>query len=107
MTGFALELLDISCTFRSRDEAAQRYTAVSNTTLRIRAGGFVSVVGPTGCGKSTLLNMGAGLLQPSSGEVRVFGRPPAGINTRAGCMFQTEALMPWRSALDKVMVGLQ
>lgn len=81
----ALELLDISCTFRSRDAAvAQRYTAVSNTTLRINAGEFVSVVGPTGCGKSTLLNIGAGMLEPSSGGVRVFGEPLRGINTRAG-----------------------
>ncbi|AYQ29320.1 MULTISPECIES: ABC transporter ATP-binding protein [unclassified Polaromonas] len=103
----ALELIDISCTFRSRDDAGQRYTAVSNTTLRISAGEFVSVVGPTGCGKSTLLNIGAGLLAPSSGEVRVFGAPLAGINTRAGYMFQTEALMPWRSAIANVMMGLQ
>ena len=104
----ALELLDISCTFRSRDAAvAQRYTAVSNTTLRINAGEFVSVVGPTGCGKATLLNIGAGLLEPSSGGVRVFGEPLRGINTRAGYMFQSDALMPWRSALDNVMMGLQ
>jgi NitT/TauT family transport system ATP-binding protein len=103
----ALELINISCTFRSRDDAGQRYTAVSDTTLRIRAGEFVSVVGPTGCGKSTLLNIGAGLLEASSGEVKVFGAPLAGINTRAGYMFQTEALMPWRSALANVMVGLQ
>ena len=104
---YALELIDISCTFRSRDDAGQRYTAVSNTTLRINAGEFVSVVGPTGCGKSTLLNIGAGLLAPSSGEVKVFGAPLAGINTRAGYMFQTEALMPWRSAITNVMMGLQ
>ena len=104
---FALELLNISCTFRSRDDASQRYTAVADTTLRVRAGEFVSVVGPTGCGKSTLLNIGAGLLEASSGEVRVFGEPLAGINRRAGYMFQTDALMPWRSALDNVMVGLQ
>jgi NitT/TauT family transport system ATP-binding protein len=104
---YALELLDITCTFRSRDDACQRYTAVSNTTLRINAGEFVSVVGPTGCGKSTLLNIGAGLLEPSLGEVRVFGEPLQGINTRAGYMFQSDALMPWRSALDNVMMGLQ
>jgi NitT/TauT family transport system ATP-binding protein len=104
---YALELINISCTFRSRDDAGQRYTAVSDTTLRIRAGEFVSVVGPTGCGKSTLLNIGAGLLEPSSGEVRAFGQPLGGINTRAGYMFQTEALMPWRSAIDNVMMGLQ
>jgi NitT/TauT family transport system ATP-binding protein len=103
----ALELTDITVTFRSGDEREARYTAVAQTTLRVDAGEFVSVVGPTGCGKSTLLNIAAGLLEPSSGEVRVFGEPLAGINARAGYMFQAEALMPWRSALDNVMVGLQ
>lgn len=107
MSDYALELLDISCTFRSKDDPSQRYTAVADTTLRIRAGEFVSVVGPTGCGKSTLLNVGAGLLEPSSGTIKVFGEPLAGINRRAGYMFQSEALMPWRSTLDNVMVGLQ
>jgi NitT/TauT family transport system ATP-binding protein len=104
---YAIEFLDITCTFRSRDDASQAYTAVGASTLRIRAGEFVSVVGPTGCGKSTLLNIGAGLLPPTSGTVKVFGQPLNGINTRAGYMFQTEALMPWRSAVDNVMVGLQ
>ena len=104
---FALELNDITVTFHSREEPRQRYTALADTTLRIRAGEFVSVVGPTGCGKSTLLNIGAGLLGASSGDVRVFGEPLQGINRRAGYMFQTEALMPWRSAIDNVMVGLQ
>ena len=104
---YAIEFLDITCTFRSRDDASQAYTAVGASTLRIRAGEFVSVVGPTGCGKSTLLNIGAGLLPPTSGTVKVFGQPLNGINTRAGYMFQTEALMPWRSAIDNVMVGLQ
>ena len=107
MPDHALELLDITCTFRSKDDPGQRYTAVSGTTLRVREGEFVSVVGPTGCGKSTLLNVGAGLLEPSSGTVKVFGQPLAGINARAGYMFQAEALMPWRSALDNVMLGLQ
>ncbi|MES2362557.1 MAG: ABC transporter ATP-binding protein [Pseudomonadota bacterium] len=104
---YALELQDITCTFRSSEDHNQGYTAVGNTTLRIRAGEFVSVVGPTGCGKSTLLNIGAGLLAPSLGSVKVFGQPLEGINTRAGYMFQSEALMPWRSAIDNVMVGLQ
>ncbi|MDB5955678.1 ABC transporter ATP-binding protein [Ramlibacter sp.] len=103
----ALEFDDIAVTFRERDDAQARYTAVAHTSLAVGAGEFVSVVGPTGCGKSTLLNVGAGLLEPSSGEVRVFGEPLRGINRRAGYMFQTEALMPWRSALANVMVGLQ
>jgi NitT/TauT family transport system ATP-binding protein len=107
MPDHALELNGITVTFRSREDAGARYTAVADTTLRVRAGEFVSVVGPTGCGKSTLLNVGAGLLQASAGEVRVFGAPLQGINRRAGYMFQSDALMPWRNALENVMVGLQ
>src|SRR4051812_43596053 len=103
----ALWLDNISCTFISKDDRSQRYTAVADTTLSIAPGEFVSVVGPTGCGKSTLLNVGAGLLQPSSGSVRVFGDTLDGVNRRAGYMFQAEALMPWRSALENVIAGLQ
>jgi NitT/TauT family transport system ATP-binding protein len=103
----ALELRDITCTFVSKNEPGDRYTAVGTTSLRVEAGEFVSVVGPTGCGKSTLLNIAAGLLAPSSGDVRAFGEVLEGINQRAGYMFQTDALMPWRTAIDNVMVGLQ
>ena len=102
----ALLLQQITCTFVSRDNA-QRYTAVSDVTLSIAPGEFVSVVGPTGCGKSTLLNVAAGLLAPSTGSVTVFGEPLVGINRRAGYMFQSEALMPWRTARDNVLAGLQ
>jgi len=103
----ALALENISCTFISRDDRSQRYTAVKDTTLVAEEGEFVCVVGPTGCGKSTLLNVAAGLLQPSSGSVKIFGNPLIGINNRAGYLFQAEALMPWRSALDNVIVGLE
>lgn len=102
----ALALENVTCTFISRDDRRSRYTAVKGTTLRVAPGEFVSVVGPTGCGKSTLLNVGAGLLAPSSGTINVFGNELHGINRRAGYMFQAEALMPWRSALDNVTAGL-
>ncbi len=107
MDDSALRLHDISCTFVSKDDPGQRYTAVRDVTLTVGAGEFVSVVGPTGCGKSTLLNVGAGLLVPSTGTVEVFGQPLQGINTRAGYMFQSESLMPWRTALGNVMAGLE
>ena len=107
INAFALELEGVSCTFKSSGGQGGRYTAVADTTLRINASEFVSVVGPTGCGKSTLLNISAGLLEPSMGTVKVFGETLKGINKRAGYMFQSEALMPWRSAIDNVMVGLQ
>jgi NitT/TauT family transport system ATP-binding protein len=103
----ALELEGVACTFTSRDDAAQRYTAVRDVSLAVADGEFVSVVGPTGCGKSTLLNVAAGLLAPSAGDVRVFGEPLAGINRRAGYMFQSDSLMPWRSARANVAAGLQ
>jgi NitT/TauT family transport system ATP-binding protein len=105
----ALALEHITCTFAARGGAggAQRYTAIEDATLVVAPGEFLSVVGPTGCGKSTLLNVAAGLLQPSSGSVSIFGTPLSGINRRAGYMFQSEALMPWRSALENVLAGLE
>ena len=110
MTAPALSLSGITCTFVSRDDRGdsdQRYTAVRDVTLDIAPGEFVSVVGPTGCGKSTLLNVAAGLLAPSAGTVDVFGQRLDGINARAGYMFQSEALMPWRTARANVMAGLE
>ena len=102
----ALSLNNITVTFTGKSGGVC-YTAVKDTTLNIADGEFVSVVGPTGCGKSTLLNIGAGLLKASSGEVKVFGEPLVGLNAKAGYMFQSESLMPWRSAIDNVTAGLQ
>src|SRR5256885_16635170 len=101
----ALALEGVTVTFLSQDGG--RYTALRDPALRVAPGEFVSVVGPTGCGKSTLLNVAVGLLQPSAGSVRVFGEPLSGLNRKAGYLFQTEALMPWRTALDNVTAGLE
>ena len=103
----ALALEDITCTFGGRGRTAKAYTAVEKATLVVSAGEFVCVVGPTGCGKSTLLNVAAGLMQPSAGRVSVFGQPLQGLNRRAGYLFQTESLMPWRNALDNIVAGLE
>ncbi len=107
MTAPALVLQGVTCAFADRGDLSRRYTAVQDVTLSVAAGEFVSVVGPTGCGKSTLLNVAAGLLEPSAGTVSVFGQPLVGLNARAGYMFQTESLMPWRTALGNVMAGLE
>jgi len=103
----ALALEAVTCTFVAHDKRAPGYTAIGDVTLRVAPGEFVSVVGPTGCGKSTLLNIAAGLLVPSRGSVRVFGAALEGLNHRAGYMFQSEALMPWRTALANVTAGLE
>jgi NitT/TauT family transport system ATP-binding protein len=101
----ALALEEITVTFVSPDGG--RYTAVREATLRVQPGEFVSVVGPTGCGKSTLLNIAAGLLRPSAGKVEVLGAPLDGLNSSAGYLFQSDALMPWRTARANVTAGLE
>ena len=102
----SLSLAGVTCIFPARAGNLD-YTAVADVTLGVLEGEFVSVVGPTGCGKSTLLNVAAGLLAPTRGSVSVFGEKLQGINTRAGYLFQSEALMPWRTALQNVTAGLE
>ena len=82
------------------------YFAVKGIDLTVMPGKFVSIVGPTGCGKSTVLNMAAGLMAPSEGEARSFGAPVVGVNRRASYMFQQDALLPWKTVLDNVSLGL-
>lgn len=84
-----------------------RYEAVRPVDLDIADRAFVAIVGPTGCGKSTLLNVAAGLIAPSTGKVTIFGQPLSGINRQAGYLFQLDALMPWKTALDNVAVALE
>jgi NitT/TauT family transport system ATP-binding protein len=101
----AVKLSDISIGFGLHGNGG--YVAVEHASLDVGIGEFVSVVGPTGCGKSTLLNVAAGLLKPSTGQADIFGARLAGLNRRAGYLFQQDALMPWKTALDNVAVALQ
>lgn len=82
------------------------YWAVRDITLDVAPGRFVSIVGPSGCGKSTVLNIIAGLLTPSTGSVEVFGRPLDSVNHRASYMFQGDALLPWKTVLGNIQLGL-
>jgi NitT/TauT family transport system ATP-binding protein len=102
--GAAIELDAVTVTFRTREVD---YTAVREVNISVPHGRFVSVVGPTGCGKSTLLNAVAGLLQPSQGEVRINGTPLRNLNSRAGYLFQQDALLPWKTVVDNVAFGLE
>jgi NitT/TauT family transport system ATP-binding protein len=101
----AVSLHDLAITFGLK--GGGRYTAVEAIDLSVAPGEFVAIVGPTGCGKSTLLNAAAGLIKPSSGKVAIFGTALPGLNIRSGYLFQQDALMPWKTALDNVAVALE
>jgi NitT/TauT family transport system ATP-binding protein len=88
-------------------KTGEQHAAVKNIDLTVSPGEFVAIVGPTGCGKSTLLNAAAGLLKPSAGQVEIQGAALAGLNAKAGYLFQADALMPWKTAIDNVAVALE
>ena len=81
------------------------FVAVEDISFEVPPGQFVSVVGPTGCGKSSLLNLVAGLQLPSQGRVCTAGSAVTGINRECAYMFQSDALLPWKTALDNVVLG--
>jgi len=89
----------------------EAFEAVRDMSFAIARGELVAILGKTGCGKSTTFNLIAGLLRPSSGSVRVQGHDPfdefAWFRGKVGIVFQNDRLMPWRSALDNVALGLE
>lgn len=99
----ALEFVDV--TRRFAVSGAGTYVAVEAVSLSVAPGEFVAIVGPTGGGKSTLLNLAAGLIRPTAGTVSSFGARVDGINRRAAYLFQQDVLLPWKTALDNVVLG--
>jgi NitT/TauT family transport system ATP-binding protein len=87
------------------------YRAVDGLNLDVRPGQMLALLGKTGCGKSTIFNMIAGLTEPTSGTVRVDDRDPfADFNSfrgRIAIVFQNARLLPWRSAIGNVELGLE
>ena len=101
---------DVSKVF-TRPDGRGNFTAVDKLSFDIGKGEIVAVLGKTGCGKSTMFNIVAGLIEPTSGEVAVVGHDPfhefAHFRGKIGIVFQNDRLMPWRTALDNVLLGLQ
>jgi NitT/TauT family transport system ATP-binding protein len=101
---------DVTKVFRRADGGAE-LTAVDRLSFDIAKGEIVAVLGKTGCGKSTMFNLLSGLIEPTSGTVRVLGQDPFGafdfFRGKIGIVFQNDRLMPWRTALDNVLLGLE
>ena len=95
---------NVSKTFGDGPKA---FTALRDLTLDIADGEIVTVVGPSGCGKSTAMNIVAGLVDVSSGECLVDGKPVNGPGPDRGVIFQQYALFPWLTVLKNVEFGLK
>ncbi len=95
----------------SRPDGRGTFVAVDRLSFEIAKGEIVAVLGKTGCGKSTMFNLLAGLIEPTSGKVEVTGHQPFSefefFRGKIGIVFQNDRLMPWRTALENVRLGLQ
>ena len=100
-----INIKSVSKVFKT--EKGQCIQALNSVSLRIKENDFICVVGPSGCGKSTLLRITAGLEQASSGHVLYRGSLVTRPDRRLGMVFQEYSLLPWRTVLDNVGLGLE
>jgi putative ABC transport system ATP-binding protein len=111
------EVPAVACTGLSRDfgDGANRRRVIDSIDLLIRSGEMTLLVGPSGCGKTTLVSLMAGLLSPTVGSVRVFGRELAGLDVKGltafrlrevGFIFQQFNLLPTLSAAENAGLPL-
>ena len=99
-----LSLEDISVVYPTRKGPVQ---ALERLDLVVQPSSFVSVLGPSGCGKSTLVKLVAGLLKPTTGRISFDGVASTGARDDVGVAFQQAALLPWKSALENVLLPLR
>ena len=101
----AIEIDGVSVSY-SGTRAGRSSLALDDVSVSVRRGEFLVLLGPSGCGKSTLLKVVADLLAPSRGTVRVHG-DGADAAHRVGFVFQSDALLPWRTALQNVTLAVE
>ncbi len=100
-----LEANHVTMAFEAR--TPREVVAFRDVSFTLRHGEILAIVGPSGCGKSTLFNVIAGLLRPTSGSVRVDGALVDGARGHIGYMLQKDLLLPWRTVLENVTIGLE
>lgn len=102
-----LDIEGVSKTYGLGDTRTSTIVALEDISLTVGDGEFVSIIGPTGCGKSTLFEILGGLIDPTSGTVRVDGDPLEGPDERIGMVFQNHSTFPWLSVVENVAFGLK
>jgi NitT/TauT family transport system ATP-binding protein len=107
MTDTVISFRHVAKTFAGR----RAVTAIADLSFDIARGEYVCIVGRTGCGKSTSVNLLLGIEKPSAGSVAVLGLDPFAqfnaLRGRIGCVFQSDRLLPWRTAIDNVRVPIE
>ena len=92
---------------KTYETGGRLHAVVGDVSFALRAGEFISIVGPSGCGKTTLLNILCGVVPLTAGRVTWRGQPLSGMPKRVGYMLQKDLLLPWRTALANVTLGLE
>ncbi|MDR1359669.1 MAG: ATP-binding cassette domain-containing protein [Deltaproteobacteria bacterium] len=98
-SGIAVEIRDLAKSYAAR-------RILDNLSLALRPGEFAAIVGRSGCGKSTLLRHLVGLEIPDSGQITLNGQRRLGLNADTRVMFQEDRLLPWKTVLQNVGLGL-
>ncbi|MCQ6274458.1 ABC transporter ATP-binding protein [Bacillus sp. V3B] len=99
-----LKIEDVHHTYFTKTSAT---TALSDISLKVEEGEFVSFLGPSGCGKTTLLSIIAGLLQPTEGLVILEGKSTSRDAKDIGYMLQQDYLFPWKTIEENILLGLK
>jgi ABC-type nitrate/sulfonate/bicarbonate transport system ATPase subunit len=99
--------VELSNVTKVYSDPPQVVTALHDISFKVNQGEFLCIVGPSGCGKSTLLRMIAGLDRPSSGQIRFKGDLVTSPHPKISMVFQTFALLPWRTVVENVEFGLE
>lgn len=99
-----IDVMNVSKRYASEQEPV---TVFENLSFSVADSEFVVVVGPSGCGKTTLLKMVAGIASPSGGSITVEGTPISEPSPEVAMVFQNFVLLPWKSVLENVAMGLK
>ena len=99
-----LKLDQVSMVFQ---RGSAEFVALAPVDIAVPPGRFVSLIGPSGCGKSTIFNIVAGLQLPTTGQILIDGENATGTIGRVAYMLQKDLLLPWRTVLDNVALGME